>query len=133
MKDGATQTDISRKVVLTMVNAAKDGNVELLLSCYADDLVVYEPSFLPYGGQYRGMKEFMGLWSELVKYMDPLSIKLGPMVADGDRVVCHWTVKTTSHDSECNMCESYVVRDEKITEIRIYFNELGSIISKIKR
>ena len=132
MASDSSQTEASRKVVQTMVNSAASGDEKLLLSCFHDDLVVYEPSFLPYGGRYQGINGFIGLWAELVKYIDPRSLKLGALLADGERVVCHWTVKTANHDSECNMCESYVIRDGKIAEARIFFNELGSLTTLIK-
>jgi uncharacterized protein len=132
MSTDQSRTETTRQVVQTLINAAKSGDDELLLSCYDDDIVVYEPSFLPYGGVYQGIEEFKGLWVQLVKYTDPSTIDMGPMIVDGERAVCQWTVKTRDPESECNMCEIYEVRNGKITEIRIFFNEAGSLISANK-
>src|SRR5262245_23963823 len=100
MSNDASKTEASRKAVQAMLDAAVAKDMPRFWKCFTDDVTIYEPSYLPYGGIHRGMAAFEKLFPELLKYTDITTLTLESMIADGDQVSCPWHVKTVNHDSE---------------------------------
>ena len=65
---------------------ARRGDLEGLMASVADDVVIVEPSFLPYGGEYRGKEGMAAVFGEVAKVLDPAGMSLEHLVAGGDTV-----------------------------------------------
>lgn len=133
MSTNASVTDASRKTVENMYARALAGDNAGFFGSLADDLVVLEPSFLPYGGKHHGVAGFQALFGEIAQYLDLTSIKLDSIVADGEVVVAFLRAKNVKDGSEVQIAERSVVRNGKIAEMKIYFHELGALAAVIKR
>ena len=134
MSSDPSKTDITRQLVRTMYESSLAGDTERFMGCLdQNNLVVLEPSFLPYGGRIEGIAGFQALFAKVAQYIDLTSIKLDSVVADGDVGVAFIRAQSVNHDSEIQIAERSVVRDGKIVEMRVYFHELGSMTKVIKR
>ena len=127
------QTEASRELVQTMYDAAIHGETERFLACLADDLVVIEPSFLPYGGVHHGIDGFLALFAEVGEYLDLGALQLSGLVADGEEVVAFLRVRSVKDRSEVQIAERSIVRDGKIVEMKVMFHELGGLLADIRR
>ncbi len=47
-------TETNRRIVTEMYEAGQRGELETFFGHVADDVVLTEPAYLPYGGTYRG-------------------------------------------------------------------------------
>ena len=133
MSSDQAQTEASRMLVKTMYESSLSGNTQVFLNCLDENLVVLEPSFLPYGGRYAGLAGFRALFGEVAKYLDLASVKLLSLVADGDVVVAFLSVKTVKDGSELQLAERSLIRNGKVVEMKVMCHDLGSLISDIKR
>lgn len=127
-----SRSEQSRAIVEAMYASAIAGDMTKFASYFADDIVVVEPAFLPYGGRYEGMQAFLRCLGAAFSYMDVSTIKLETLVADGDQVVSFIRVQTAADRSEVQMAEWIEIVDGKVARIRILFHQLGSLISQIK-
>ena len=59
MSNDQSQTDASRKVVQNMYDSALAGDNAAFFGSLADNLLVMEPQFLPYGGKHHGVAGFV--------------------------------------------------------------------------
>ncbi|MCY4425427.1 MAG: nuclear transport factor 2 family protein [Halieaceae bacterium] len=133
MSSGQAQAEASRELVQTMYDAAIDGETERFIACLADDLVVIEPSYLPYGGVHRGIDSFLALFAEVGEYLDLGTLQLSGLVADGEEVVAFLSVRSVKDRSEVQIAERSIVRDGKIVEMKVMFHELGGLLADIRR
>ncbi|MET8830705.1 nuclear transport factor 2 family protein [Streptomyces sp. NPDC004610] len=128
MSAASSPTERNRQVVLAMFAAANSGDLERVLSCLADDVTVYEPLFLPFGRVYRGKDEFFALAGELQKYLDLSAITVHYTIADGDRVAACVGVPDLTTGKLTRFIEQFTVRDDKIVENRLFYNEVGTLV-----
>ncbi len=63
-------TTANRRLIVDMYAAAKAGDVDGFFSALSPEVVITEPSFLPYGGTYRGIDEFRALFGDVAKFLD---------------------------------------------------------------
>jgi hypothetical protein len=108
-----------------MYGAAMAGDTARLFGYFTGDVVVTEPPFLPYGGQHAGLAGFQALFGEIVKYLDVGSIKLESIIADEEVAMAFMRIKPIKGGRDVQMAERLVIRDGKITEMRIYFHDFG--------
>ena len=128
-----TVTAASRQLVQGMYEAALAGNYEGFLSVMDEKLVVYEPSFLPYGGVTHGRDGFMQLFAVVGQYISLADLKLESVVADGQVVVAFLSAKTVADGSDISIAERSLVRDGRIVEMRIFYHEGGSLFPRAAR
>ena len=122
-------TEQSRSIVKTLYEAAlKDGDYARAFSVLDPDLVVNEPSYLPYGGVTRGIDAFAKLFAVISGYMDIPGIQVQSLLADGNVVVAFLRGKTLDTGAELLLCERSVVRNGKIVEMTIYYHEAASLL-----
>lgn len=134
MSSDSSRTEVTRSVIKTMYASSQAGDIDSFLGYLdKDNLVVLEPSFLPYGGEHHGVAGFQSLLAEAGKFIDVATITLESVVADGDIGVVFIRAKTADHGSEVRISERIVVRDGKVVEMRVYFHELGSMAKVIRR
>lgn len=133
MNDKQALTEANRKLVQGMYDASESGDIAGFMACLDENLVLLEPTYLPYGGRYDGAKSFPALLEKASPYLDVPTLRLESLIADGDVVVALVRVKTVNHDSEVQIAERIRIQNGKVVEMKIYFHELGTLVSEIKR
>jgi ketosteroid isomerase-like protein len=118
-----TQTETTRALLTRMYDSAARGDFADVLACLADDLVVHEPPYLPYGGIYDGVEAFQGLIGLVVQHLDVSKMVVDRMVADGDRVIGIIRMPAVATGEDILLAEESLVRDGKVAEIWVYYNE----------
>lgn len=127
-----TTTEASRHAVSRLYDAGLGGDLAGMLAALHEDLVVHEPSFLPYGGITRGPKAFAELFAVIMRYIDFPTLQLESMVAEGDVVVAFLKARTQKGEA-LSICERSLVRDGKIVEMRIFYHEGGDLFPRAAR
>jgi ketosteroid isomerase-like protein len=118
----------SKSVVMDMYAAGTRGDVEGMLNLMADEaFVLNEPSFLPYGGTYRTQKGMLEAFTKIAEYLDVSSVEVDHMVAEGDRVFAVSYAVDRGSGERVLAAEEYLVRDGKIVEMRVFYNEARSL------
>lgn len=121
-------TSPSKQKVLEMYTAAGGGDFAGAMACMADDITVTEPSYLPYGGIYRGKQEFQALLGRINEYADLATITLLYVVAEDDKVFVALQMKDRKTGGLLQLVEQSIVRDGKIVEMKIFYLDAGSMI-----
>lgn len=116
-------TTANRRLIVDMYAAAKAGDVAGFFSALSPEVVITEPTFLPYGGTYRGIDEFRALFGDVAKFLDMSSLQVDHIVADGDHAVGLIRLSTTSGDGEVRLAEHSILRDGKVAEMQIFVHD----------
>lgn len=66
-----------------LYDAALELDAERAIGLMHPDIVVREPSVLPYGGVYRGVDGFAEVLTEVMKVIDFTTLKINAITADG--------------------------------------------------
>jgi hypothetical protein len=127
-----TTTEVSRRIGIEVYEAGSRGDLPGLLSLMADDLVVEEPGFLPYGGKYHGPQGLAELVGKIGAYLDLSSVRLDYLVADGARVIGIMRVKQVGTGEDVLLAEEYTIRDGKVSRLRIFIHEAGSLTGGVQ-
>ncbi|HKY92626.1 MAG TPA: nuclear transport factor 2 family protein [Nevskiaceae bacterium] len=114
-------------------DTALSGDFAGFLQMLDENVVVYEPSYLPYGGVTRGREAFTKLFATIATYLSVPSIKVESVVADGDIVVAFLKAKTVDSGEEVDIAERSVVRNGRIAEMRIYYHEGQTLFPRAPR
>lgn len=126
---GSELSERNRQVVLEMYAAGIRGDVAGMLACMAEDgFVLDEPSFLPYGGAYRGHDGMLDAFAKIGEYLDVASIEVDHVVAEGEHVVVVLRATDRRSGERVLLAEENVVRDGRIVAMRVYFHEARSLV-----
>lgn len=87
----------------------------------SDSMVVYEPSSLPFGGTYRGMKAFEEFYPKVREFYDFEHFDLLNVYADADKVFAISKAAIAHTNDSILLCEQFTFNRGKITEVRLYF------------
>jgi hypothetical protein len=115
-----------------MYESALAGDLAGMFESLDEQVVVYEPSFLPYGGVTRGHQDFQKLLVTLSGYISLPTLKVDSLVADGDVVVAFLSASTPKGEP-LSLCERSVVRAGRIVEMRIFYHEGGDLFPRASR
>ena len=69
MSTDTSLTEQNRAIVEAMFAAANKGDIAGVFSLLSDDVTIIEPLFMPFGKEYHGKDEFLGLAQVLPKYL----------------------------------------------------------------
>ena len=125
-------TEQNRALVQKLYDAAISGDIEGVLGCLAEDVVVREPEFLPYGGTYSGRDTFLALFEKIVKCYDMTKISADYLVADGERVIGVLRMPDLKTGKDVLLAEQSTIRDGLIVDMRIFFHDAQSLIDAPK-
>jgi ketosteroid isomerase-like protein len=125
-------TEQNRAVVQALYDAGARGDVPALMSCLAQDIVVHEPAFLPYGGRYVGQEAFLTMFSQINEHLDLSAITLDYLVADNERVIGVLRIPDRATGQDTVLAEQSTLRDGKIVDMRIFYFDPQSMISTAK-
>jgi len=89
----------------------------------SDSMVVYEPSSLPFGGIYRGMKAFEQFYPKVRQFYDFKHFDLINVYADEDKVFAISKAAIARSGGSILLCEQFTFREGKIVEVRLYFHD----------
>lgn len=129
----SSSTEESRSVVEKMYAAGEAGDVDGMLACLSEDVVVHEPPFLPYGGDHRGRDGFVELFTTIDSYLDMTRVVVDRLVADGPWVVAVMRIPDRRTGQEVLLCDELHVSGGIIDELRIYFHDAQSLVGERPR
>jgi predicted SnoaL-like aldol condensation-catalyzing enzyme len=118
----------NKQLIKDMYEAATAMRVDEFQAYLDDKVIAEEPSFLPYGGRYEGKEKVLELLAEIATHLDNSSFTIDSLVADGANVMVLIRIKTLKDRSELQIAEHFVVENDKVTSIKIYIHELGSLV-----
>lgn len=121
-------TDASRKAVEKMYAAGISGDIEGMMTLLAEDVVVHEPPFLPYGGDHHGHAGFTELFASINEYLDMAQVKVDRIIADGPWVIAVMRIPDRVTGKDVILSDELLVHDGTITELRIYFHDAQSLV-----
>jgi uncharacterized protein len=118
-------TETSKHVVREMYRVAvgEDG-FEQFTKLVSPDLVIHEPDYLPYGGDYAGVDAVGPLFVAIDKYFVSAETELLDVVADGPNAVAFVRIPERGSGEWAHVLEHLTVLDGKITEIRVAFQSI---------
>ncbi|WP_329159058.1 nuclear transport factor 2 family protein [Streptomyces sp. NBC_01717] len=132
MSAATSLTEQNRAIVEAMFQAANNGDVEGVVCYLSEDVAVIEPVFLPFGKAYHGKDEFFGLAQVMQNYLDVSSITVHYTIADGDRVAACIGIPDVTTGELTHFIEQFTIKDGKIVENRLFYNNAGTLVDKPK-
>ena len=122
-------TEHTRQVITAMYAAEKAGDTESLFAVIDDDVVIREPSFLPYGGVYSGSADVQRLFGVVAQTYDLSSMQVDRIAADGVHAFAFIRLSTADGRGEVDMVEVSTLRNGLVVEIAVYMHDAGSLIA----
>lgn len=99
----------------------------------ASDVVMYQASSLPYGGEWRGHDGFRQFIAAMGDSWDGLWFDDQQFLSDGDRVVVYsrgrLRARRTGRELETSLLQWISFRDGLITEFRPYYHDTSAVLA----
>ncbi|MFD6063245.1 nuclear transport factor 2 family protein [Rhodococcus wratislaviensis] len=121
-------TETNRRIVTEMYEAGQRGELETFFGHVADDVVLTEPAYLPYGGTYRGAEAVREVFGVIAGYLDMNSLTIDRLVADEDHVFAILSSNQIATGERIMLTELSILREGKVAEFRVFFHEAGSLL-----
>jgi hypothetical protein len=131
--DNDSVTELNRSIMESFYAAGARGDLDAMMDCLADDVVIYEPPYLPFGGEYRGKEGLAAINQAVAPLVDATQFKIHYIVADGDRTVAVGGFPVNDTGQFTLFAEESTLADGKIVEIRIYYHDAQSLIGVAER
>jgi hypothetical protein len=125
-------TEKNRAIVEKLYACASSGDLGGIAPLLADDIVVDEPSYLPYGKVYRGKEEFAGLLGMIGQFLDLTKVQVNYTIADGDRVAACLGIPDVTTGEMTHFIEQSTLRDGQVVEMKLFYYDAQSMIGKPK-
>ena len=122
-------TEQNRRLMQAIYDAVSAGDLDGVFNRLADDVVIREPEFLPYGGEYRGKELFGELVGKIAKTYDMTQIKADYIVADGERVIGVLRMPDLATGEDVLVAEESIIRDGKVVQMTVFVHDAQSLIS----
>jgi ketosteroid isomerase-like protein len=116
----------NKQVVEAFFDAGARGDLDEAQSYMADDLVIRQAGFLPYGGTYS-KETFPALAATMSRYIEMKNARLIRVLADGDYVFVVLTVPDARTGHECVQGIQILLRDGEFAENTIFYHDAGSM------
>jgi ketosteroid isomerase-like protein len=133
MPAGATDDGgVAKNVVRLLLDSVNEGRLDDALAAIHPDCYVKAPTALPWGGVTRGLDDFLALLKVMASHFknDILSYEL---FGGGDtpiaRIQTAWTSKATGRSCQMQVLEIYVVKDGKIIDIDVYYQDPQVVVA----
>jgi uncharacterized protein len=117
-------TEAHKDLIVTSLEAAIAGDPAKLLAALHPEVIVREPAYLPYGGDYRGPDGFLELQAKAGEILDVSSLEITDAIGEGDRVVLRMTANFNGAPGEVTLTEHWLVRDGRIVDIEVFWSSL---------
>jgi ketosteroid isomerase-like protein len=102
--------------------SSTDGGMAPFLATYAEDVVVNEPAWLPYGGPNRGHAGIERIMKGVHSLIDVTTIVVEALVVDGDKAVALFRANL-HNGAEIFNAEVWTVRDGKVCRGDIFYQD----------
>lgn len=107
-------------------NSYLAGDIDDVMTILSDDIVVHEPTSVPYAGDHRGKQAFLGLQQQFVGVWDlPDGVELEILPAGDDRVLVlvdgTAIARATGEGYRLRIAEVYTVTDGRIASIEVFY------------
>lgn len=127
------RSDDSAQVVREFYRAGRAGELDIVRSLLAGDVVLVEPNSMPYRGSYRGPDAVVQIQIDLyTRYYEFSSFELTSVIGDGENAVARVKVagvaRATGRSIETSAVEWFVVRNGKITSITPYHYDTAEML-----
>lgn len=127
-----TSTEQNRSIIEGFYAAGTRGDIETMMDCLADDVVICEPPYLPFGGEYHGKDGLFAIFAAVAELADVAQFKIHYIVVDGDRAVAFGGFPLNDTGRFTHFAEETRLVDGKIAEIRIYYYDAQSLVGAAK-
>jgi hypothetical protein len=127
---GERMTDnnvVTVEAVRDLYAAALALDTEKALSYLHPDIVVREPSCLPYGGVYRGIDEFAQLFSAMMAVIDLSTIRVQSVMTDGTMALARLEGALCSGDP-VELVEEWTVRDGRFATCQVFWFDPSPVL-----
>lgn len=121
-------TELNRSIVERFYSAGARGDIDLMTGCLADDVVTYEPTYLPFGGEYHGKAALATVFAAVAQIADVSQFRVHDILVDGNRAVAFGGYPLNDTGEFTRFAEETRLADGKITEIRVYYYDVQSMI-----
>ena len=118
-----TTTAANKALITTMLGEKK--RLEDFPVRFVPDLVMIEPATLPFGGTYRGLKEFQRFYPSVRRYYDFHTWQVLGVYADGDTVFASTRVGVAGTSTVMYIAEQFTFSGTKITQVRVHICDVA--------
>jgi len=125
-------TELNRSIIESFYAAGTRGDIETMMSYLADDVVIYEPPYLSFGGEYLGKDGLAAIYGAVVQLADVTQFKIHHILVDGDRAVAVGGFPVNDTGQFTHFAEETRLADGKIVEIRIFYYDAQSLLGAAK-
>jgi len=132
MTEANSVTELNRSIIENFYAAGQRGEIETMTSFLADDVVTYEPPYLPFGGEYRGKDGLLAISEAVAQCADVGQFTVHDILVDGDRAVAFAGYRLNDTGKFTHFAEEIRLVGGKITEIRIYYYDVQSMLGATK-
>lgn len=120
-----------------MYDAVHAGDWDAVADFMAEDFVIYEPTSLPYGGEWRGRDALQRLYAHVMGYWDDPVVKWQELVGGEKYAVAllHFTVtaKSSGKRFETHIAEVTEFDDAgKMASMRIHYFDTADMVAQLK-
>lgn len=129
MTEITTLTEQNRSAIENFYAAGSSGDIATMLSYLADDVIIHEPPFLPYGGKYHGKDGLVAVYQTIGQFVDISRVQLHYVVVDNDRAFAVIEVPDVRTSENIRLTEESRLADGKIVELRLYYFDVQSILN----
>ncbi|WP_028933703.1 nuclear transport factor 2 family protein [Pseudonocardia spinosispora] len=127
MTSTQTLTEQNRALLRDFYDAALRGDMAALTSYFTDDVVVSEPDFLPYGGDYRGSEGFAALLAAMAPHADLAGLVVGEIHADGNTVYTTIGLPDKHTGELVELIERADIENGRIAQLSIFAHTARSL------
>lgn len=132
MKETESVTELNRSIMERFYAAGPRGDIETMMDCLADDIVIYEPAYLPFGGEYRGKDGLAAIYAAVAQLADVSQFKIHDVLVDGNRAFATGGYPVNDTGQFTHFAEESRLVEGKIAEIRIYYYDAQSMVGAAK-
>lgn len=93
-----------------------------------EEAELHQPPALPYGGIYRGHEEMFALWKRIMGLLDGSTASVEYSLAGDEVVAAVAHTKTLRSGRDALVSEDYLVRDGRISRIRVFWFDPSPLI-----
>jgi ketosteroid isomerase-like protein len=120
-----------------MYAAVARGEWDVVADFMSDDLVIYEPTSLPYGGEWRGRDALQRLYAHVMTFWDDPVVQWQELVGGDKHAVAllHFTVtaKASGKRFETHIAEVTRFDDAgKMASMRIHYFDTAHMVEQLQ-